>query len=288
MEIFKQIRPLKAYLRHARLLGKTIGLVPTMGALHKGHMALIKAAQPQNDITICSIFVNPTQFNNPADLLKYPRTLDKDTELLKEVRCDVLFCPDNDEIYPKKSALKLDFGPLDKVMEGKFRPGHFSGVGIVVSKLFNIVQPDNAYFGQKDWQQFSIINRLTEELSFSVAVHGIPTLREEDGLALSSRNQRLSAEQRTKATIFYRALSDASKKLKKGKKIDDVKNDIKNMIAREADVTLEYFEVVESENLNPIENVESASRPILCIAGFVGEIRLIDNMFLNIDGTEGN
>jgi pantoate--beta-alanine ligase len=251
-----------------------------MGALHRGHMSLINAAQPQNDITVCSIFVNPTQFNNHADLLKYPRTLEKDTKLLEEVRCDVLFCPDNDEIYPKKSTVTFDFGTIDKVMEGKFRPGHFSGVGLVVSKLFNIVQPDNAYFGQKDWQQFSIINRLAEELNFDVTVHSVPTLREQDGLALSSRNQRLTADQRPKATVFYKALCAASRKIKNGEKIEAVKAYIKNMVTQESEVTLEYFEVAESKNLNLIENVESANQPIMCIAGFVGEVRLIDNMFL--------
>lgn len=281
MEIFKQISPLKAYLKRARLLGKTIGLVPTMGALHQGHIALVRAAQPQNNITVCSIFVNPAQFNNSADLLKYPRTLEKDIKLLEEVHCDVLFCPDSKEMYPEKSTMTIDFGPIDKVMEGKFRPGHFSGVGLVVSKLFNIVQPDNAYFGQKDWQQFSIINRLADELNFNVNVHGIPTLREADGLALSSRNLRLTPDQRSKATVFYRALVKAGRKIKSGEKIAAVKTDIENMIADEAGVTLEYFEVAESKNLNPLENVENASRPIMCIAGYVGEIRLIDNMFLD-------
>src|SRR5688572_15791010 len=167
MEIFKQITPLKTHLKSARLQGKTIGLVPTMGALHQGHIALIRASQQHNSFTVCSIFVNPTQFNNPDDLLKYPRTLEKDTELLKEVRCDVLFCPEVRELYPQPSTLKLDFGDLDKVMEGKFRPGHFSGVGLIVSKLFNVVQPDNAYFGQKDWQQFAVISRLIDEMNFN-------------------------------------------------------------------------------------------------------------------------
>jgi pantoate--beta-alanine ligase len=280
MKIFKQISPLKAYLKDVRLSGKTIGLVPTMGALHDGHVALIKAAKTQSQVIVCSIFVNPTQFNNPSDLLKYPRTLDKDTELLKEVRCDVLFCPETKEIYPAESKLKLDFGALDHVMEGKFRPGHFSGVGLVVSKLFNIVQPDHAYFGQKDWQQFAVIQQLIEEMNFNIDLHGVPTLREADGLALSSRNQRLSKEQRPHANIFYRALSEAKLKLQAGEKIEKVKEMVRTIVEQKPGVKLEYFEVAESKNLNLVENVERANRPIMCIAGYVGEIRLIDNMFL--------
>jgi pantoate--beta-alanine ligase len=281
MKIFKHISPLKAYLKDARLSGKSIGLVPTMGALHDGHIALIKAAQTLNQVTVCSIFVNPTQFNNASDLLKYPRTLEIDTELLKEVRCDVLFCPEITEIYPEKSTLTLDFGPLDKVMEGEFRPGHFSGVGLVVSKLFNIVQPDHAYFGQKDWQQFAVISHLVKELNFNVTLHGVPTLREKDGLALSSRNQRLTADQRKVATVFYRSLTEAKTRLNAGQKINEVKKAIKDLVEKEPGAKLEYLEVADSINLNLLENVESANRPILCIAGFIGEIRLIDNMFVH-------
>jgi pantoate--beta-alanine ligase len=281
MEIFKQISPLKAYLKAARLSGKTIGLVPTMGALHRGHAALIKASKSQTQVTVCSIFVNPTQFNNSADLLKYPRTLDKDIELLKEVRCDVLFCPETDELYPAKSLLKLDFGPLDRVMEGKFRPGHFSGVGLVVSKLFNIVQPDHAYFGQKDWQQFSVIQQLLEEMNFGLELHGVPTLREDDGLALSSRNQRLSKEQRPHANVFYTALVEAKSKLRAGEQIENVKEMVRSVVEKKPGIKLEYFEVAESKNLNLVENVDTAEKPIMCIAGYVGEVRLIDNMFVN-------
>jgi pantoate--beta-alanine ligase len=281
MQIFKKIAPLKTFLKDFRLQGKSIGMVPTMGALHNGHLSLINTCQGQNQISVCTVFVNPTQFNNDSDLLKYPRTLDKDIEMLKEVHCDVLFCPETEEIYPTKSALRFDFGRLDKIMEGQYRPGHFSGVGLVVSKLLNIVEPDKAYFGQKDWQQFAIIRQLVEELNFNVELHSVPTLREEDGLALSSRNLRLTAEQRTVASIFYRALMVAKADLKSGKKIEDVKNLVRKMVETVPDVTLEYFEVTESTNLNPIENVEGADRPIICIAGYVGEVRLIDNMFIS-------
>lgn len=283
MEIFKQIAPLKAYLKDAKKQGWSVGLVPTMGALHQGHLALIKASQSQNQITVSTIFVNPTQFNNPADLLKYPRTIERDTQLLKEVQCDVLFSPENEELYPVKSIIKLDFGHLDKVMEGEFRPGHFSGVALIVSKLLNIVEPDHAYFGQKDWQQFAVISRLVDELKFNVNLHSIPTLREADGLALSSRNLRLTAEQRSIGSVFYRALLLAKKELKQGEKIFSVKKNVKQMVERNSDVKLEYFEVADSSNLKLLENVDGASRPIMCIAGYIGDIRLIDNMFLDQD-----
>jgi pantoate--beta-alanine ligase len=280
MKIFKQISPLKAYLEAARRSGKSIGLVPTMGALHRGHISLVEASQARNQITVCSIFVNPTQFNNPTDLLKYPRTLEKDTELLKEVRCDVLFCPETEEMYPSQSVMKLDFGSLDKVMEGQFRPGHFSGVGVVVSKLFNIVKPDHAYFGQKDWQQFAIISQMVRDLGFDLTLHGIPTLRETDGLALSSRNQRLTPEQRPHASVFYRALIMAKPRLLAGEEMETIKAMVKEMVENEPGVTFEYFEVADSTNLNTLKNVEASNRPIMCIAGYVGEVRLIDNMFV--------
>lgn len=271
---------MKAHLEAARLSGKSIGLVPTMGALHKGHLSLIEASQAQNQITVCSIFVNPAQFNNPSDLLKYPRTIEKDTEMLKEVRCDVLFCPETEEMYPHQPMVKFDFHPLDKVMEGKFRPGHFSGVGLVVSKLFNIVEPDHAYFGQKDWQQFAIINQMVQDLSFDITLHSIPTLREADGLALSSRNQRLTNEQRPHAIVFYRALTLAKRKLQEGEEPEAVQALVKEMVENEPGVTFEYFELADSTNLNTIKNVEASNRPIMCIAGYVGEVRLIDNMFV--------
>jgi pantoate--beta-alanine ligase len=280
MEIFKQIAPLKAYLKELKCRGKSVGLVPTMGALHEGHISLITASQSENEVTVSSIFVNPVQFNNPGDLLKYPRTIEKDIQLLQSSGCDVLFSPDNLEMYPDKSTLTFDFGPLDKSMEGQFRPGHFSGVALVVSKLFNIVQPDHAYFGQKDWQQFAIIQKLTEELNFDIGLHSVATLRERDGLALSSRNQRLSVEERAKANIFYEALLHAKTALREGKKVAEIKPRLTEIVERYPEVRLEYFELVDSQNLNPLENVGGSEHAILCIAGYVGEVRLIDNMFI--------
>ncbi len=280
MEIFTQIAPLKAFLKDFRCQGKSIGLVPTMGALHPGHLSLIKAAKSQNDVTVGSIFVNPIQFNNENDLLKYPRTLEEDTKLLESEGCDVLFSPERREMYPEKSTLTMDFGNLDKIMEGQFRPGHFSGVALIVSKLFNIVLPDRAYFGQKDWQQFAIIRKLTEELDFDIALHSVPTIREPDGLARSSRNMRLSADDRKKANVFYQALVTAKTALANGERLATVKSETTRYVSEVPGVRLEYFEMADSKDLNLIENVEQSTKPILCIAGYVGEVRLIDNMFV--------
>lgn len=281
MQVFNEIASLKAFLDAKRRDGKTIGLVPTMGALHDGHLALIKAASAENDITVCSIYVNPTQFNNASDLLKYPRTLDKDTESLEKVECDALFYPNNEEMYETSSVIRFDFGHLDKVMEGRFRPGHFSGVALVVSKLFNIVEPDTAYFGQKDWQQFTIIRKLVDELKFNLKLRVIPTLREADGLAMSSRNLRLTTEERSRALVFHKALLAAKEALHGGKNVDAVSRMVREIVEKDKNVSLEYFEIAESTNLNLLDNVNGADRPIMCIAGFVGEVRLIDNMFLD-------
>lgn len=281
MQIFREIAPLKAFLVEKRRLGQAIGLVPTMGALHQGHLSLVQRSKNENSITVCSIFVNPAQFNNPADLQKYPRTPETDIDLLKKAGCDALFIPEVAEMYNSVSLLKFDFGHLDKVMEGQFRPGHFSGVALVVSKLFHIVDPDHAYFGQKDWQQFAIIRQLVHELRFNLKLKSVPTLREPDGLAMSSRNMRLSPTQRTKATVLYQALQQASQSMKNGLSIDEVKKNLQSTIERDSEIKLEYFEVADSENLNLLNSVENVDRPILCIAAFVGEVRLIDNMFLS-------
>lgn len=280
MEIFKKIAPLKAFLKEIRKSEKTVGLVPTMGALHNGHLALITASKAQNQVTVATIYINPTQFNNPADLEKYPRSLDEDVAKLEKVGCDVVFVPDNIEMYETITQLKFDFGPLGNVMEGKYRPGHFSGVALIVSKLFNIVRPDNAYFGQKDWQQFAIIQQVAKELKFDLSLHSVPTLRESDGLAMSSRNLRLNPGQRRNANIFYKALLDARKNLLNGKNVSEVKDLVGDIVGKMEDVRLEYFEVADSKNLNVLEFVNGTEKPILCIAGYVGDVRLIDNMFL--------
>jgi len=280
MQIFNEIDPLKAFLVEKRTQGKTVGFVATMGALHEGHLELIRNSQNDNSITICSIFVNPSQFNNPSDLQKYPRTLDTDIAHLKKVGCDALFYPEVGTMYDQESFVRFDFGHLDKVMEGEFRPGHFSGVALVVSKLFHIVEPDIAYFGQKDWQQFAIIRQLSRELKFNIQVKSVPTLREASGLAMSSRNARLTSAQREKAAILNHVLKEAIVQLKNGKPISHVKDGAKARLGYDPEIQLEYFEVADSENLKALTDVKESARPILCIAAFVGEVRLIDNMFL--------
>jgi pantoate--beta-alanine ligase len=281
MQIFREIAPLRAFLVEKRKQGLTVGFVPTMGALHQGHLSLIHASKNENSLTVCSIFVNPTQFNNPADLQKYPRTLDIDTALLEKAGCDVLFYPDAAHMYESETVIKFDFGHLDKVMEGQFRPGHFSGVALVVSKLFHIAEPDHAYFGQKDWQQFAIIRQLTRELKFNLTLKSIPTLREPGGLAMSSRNMRLTSAQQKKAEILFEALTHATALLNKGVAIEQVKLNVKKLVEYEPEIKLEYVEVADSENLKLLKNVDESEKPILCIAAFVGDVRLIDNMFLH-------
>ena len=281
MQIFKEIAPLKAFLVEKRRMGQTVGFVPTMGALHEGHLSLIQASRNDNEITVSSIFVNPAQFNNPSDLEKYPRTPDTDIAMMEKVGCDALFFPDTRVMYEGESTLRFDFGNLEQVMEGKFRPGHFSGVALVVSKLFHIVEPDYAYFGQKDWQQFAIIRQLVRELKFNVQLKNVPTLREPDGLAMSSRNMRLTSTQRKKAAVLNQALVQASAMLIDGSTIDKVKMHVQHMLDNDREIKLEYFEVANSENLKLLNRVEDSVPIILCIAAFVGEVRLIDNMFLS-------
>lgn len=283
MEIFKEIEPLRAFLEIGRRLHKSIGFVPTMGALHDGHLSLIRASRAQNDLTVCSIYVNPTQFNNATDLAKYPKTVEKDIEMLRQSGCDVLFLPEDSTMYKREGRLKLDFGVLDKVLEGEFRPGHFSGVALVVSKFFNIIQPNRAYFGQKDFQQFKVINRLVEELNFDIELPFVPTLREPDGLAMSSRNLRLNPEERVKALIFFKSLQLAREELRKGASIDTVKSKVKSLFETTSGVRLEYFEIANAENLTLVESISNSTNCIMLVAGFVGEVRLIDNMFVSKD-----
>ena len=205
MHIFTEIAPLRAYLSSQYADHFSVGLVPTMGALHEGHLSLIRASKKDNSITVCSIYVNPAQFGNREDLEKYPRSLVSDISMLKEGGCDILFCPENAEMYGEQDTIHFDFGSCGNVLEGKFRPGHFSGVALVVSKLFNIVEPHKAYFGQKDYQQFMIVSQLVTSLKFKVKLVCMPIKREEDGLAMSSRNQRLTATEGRMLWYFINA-----------------------------------------------------------------------------------
>ena len=280
MDIFNQIEPLRAYLKSQRKTNLSIGLVPTMGALHAGHLALIKTSKIENEITVCSIYVNPTQFNNAGDLEKYPRLLEKDSAMLESVGCNILFAPLNEEMYASPSQLRIDFGDLDKVLEGKFRPGHFSGVGLVVSKLFNIVQPDIAYFGQKDYQQFAVITKLKEELLFDSKLKALPIVREVNGLAMSSRNRRLTADQRETAMVFYQSLLFAKQSLSKRMPWKQIESEVERRCEAMPDVRLEYIALVDRKNLNSLDHVSIASQAVILIAGYVGEVRLIDNILL--------
>lgn len=280
MQIFKDIASLQQELKTSRN-SRTLGFVPTMGALHQGHLSLIGASKKDTDKTICSIFINPKQFNNPEDLKKYPRTLEKDISMLKEAGCDYLFLPSEDELYgQKKLLININFGYLENIMEGKYRPGHFNGVGLVVSKLFNIVRPDKAYFGQKDLQQFTIIKQLVDELNFSIDLKCMPIIRESDGLAMSSRNMNLNNSARKNATVFYKALNKASLMLKQGEGIEGVKREISDLFNGHNEANLEYFEIVSAQSLLPLKVYRQEIKTALCIAGYIDGIRLIDNVII--------
>lgn len=277
MLVFNTIAETQEYLKKQN---KTIGFVPTMGALHAGHISLIERAKTENELTVCSIFVNPTQFNNPEDLKKYPRTLEKDCEMLEAAGCDVVFAPSAEEMYPNLPALKFDFGSLETVMEGKFRPGHFNGVGIVVAKLFHIVKPTKAYFGLKDLQQVAVIRRMVNDLSFDLELIPCPTLREPDGLAMSSRNTRLSPEARALAPQIFKALNLAKESLQKVGNINLAKESVNQHFRQYPEFELEYFEISDFDTLEPLESYDKSKKAALCIAAFLGGVRLIDNILV--------
>ncbi len=277
MQIFKNIFETKAYLKSQT---GSIGFVPTMGALHEGHISLINRAKSENELVVCSIFVNPTQFNNPDDLAKYPRTLERDCEMLEKAGCDVVFVPDANEMYPEPPQLKLHFGNLEQVMEGQFRPGHFNGVGIVVAKLFHIAEPTRAYFGLKDIQQVAVINRLVKDLHFNVEIVPCPTLRENDGLAMSSRNARLSADARTNAPAIYQALREASVRLINGMPICEIKEQLIDFFSARPEFNLEYFDIADFATLEPLNEKLSPGNNALCIAAYLDGVRLIDNLIV--------
>ncbi|GGF33600.1 pantothenate synthetase [Echinicola rosea] len=254
-----------------------------MGALHDGHLKLVKNAKANTDFVVVSIFVNPTQFNNPADLEKYPRTIEQDVKLLGEAGVDMVFLPAVGEMYPEPTKLTFDFGALERVLEGAFRPGHFNGVGVIVSKLFHIVQPDKAFFGQKDLQQVAIIRRMVDDLSFGVEVVVVPTSRELDGLAMSSRNGRLTAVDRKRALILFDSLTLARKELLAGKSWFEVQKKISHKFNLEQGVELEYFELVRTKSLETVSAIDISQQAepqeySICTAAYVGEVRLIDNL----------
>lgn len=278
MEVFTSVKSLRQYLDQQLLQQKTIGLVPTMGALHKGHISLIEAAKKDTDIVVCSVFVNPTQFNNPEDLAKYPRTFEADSMMLENAGCSAVFAPSVEEMYPEQPVLKMNFGALETVMEGASRPGHFNGVGIVVSKLFNIVRPHRAYFGQKDLQQVSVVRQLVNDLAFGFELVVCPTVRETDGLAMSSRNTRLNAAERAIAPHIYRILAGAGEDLRAGKHVSEVIGWAKSEFEKIREFTLDYFEVINLKTLLPVEKIGLAGTNAICVAAFLGPVRLIDNI----------
>ncbi len=280
MYLFYEILPLQSYLSKYKGSSK-IGFVPTMGALHQGHLSLIERAKKENDLVVASIFVNPTQFDKAEDLLKYPKTLDSDKLLLNSVGCDVVLAPSVEEMYPEKIASqKFNFDGLDAVMEGKFRPGHFDGVGTVVKRLFDIVKPDNAYFGEKDYQQLMIVKKMVETEKIPVNIIGCQISREPDGLAMSSRNKRLTEVQRLEAPLIYKSLQKA-KTMFADNDLEKVKEMMSSKFSGNEILNLEYFEIADATTLLPADKKTESKKYRGFIAVFADTIRLIDNIALN-------
>lgn len=276
MQFFELIDPTRQWLEQARQTGRSIGFVPTMGALHKGHIALAERAKKENDMVGCSIFVNPIQFDNPEDLEKYPRTLDEDLRMLREAGCDLVFAPSAGEMYPGPVTEKFNFGPLERVMEGKFRPGHFNGVAVVVKKLFDIFTPDRAYFGEKDFQQLRIIQEMVRMQNLSLEIVPCPTIREADGLAMSSRNRRLSVGERAVAPEIYKAMLEVKEKAG-SISVTNAKDMASKRLAK-AGFMPEYVEISAVSDLQPVEDWNYKIPTRIFVACFLGKVRLIDNL----------
>ncbi|MDR0543632.1 MAG: pantoate--beta-alanine ligase [Dysgonamonadaceae bacterium] len=277
MELLKTVRELRSVVAGKRENKNTVGFVPTMGALHPGHLALVRQAVAENDVAVVSIFVNPTQFNDKNDLLHYPRTLEADCERLKDTGAAIVFAPSVEEIYPEPDTRQFDFGSLATVMEGKFRPGHFNGVAQVVSRLFDIVQPDRAYFGEKDFQQLAIIRAMAKQLNLPVEIVAHPIVREADGLAMSSRNIRLSAELRKNAAAISRILFESQKK-KDHLSIAELKKEVTDRINAVPGLETEYFELVDGYSLQTVRHWNDSDFIAGCVAVYAGNVRLIDNI----------
>jgi pantoate--beta-alanine ligase len=277
MKLIKTISELQAELSVYRAQGKKIGLVPTMGALHAGHASLVKRSVADNDATVVSVFVNPTQFNDKNDLAKYPRTLEADCKLLEGLNATYVFAPEVAEMYPEPDTRQFSFAPLDTVMEGAFRPGHFNGVAQIVSKLFDAVQPDNAYFGEKDFQQLAIIREMVRQLGYQLNIVGCPIVREADGLALSSRNARLSENERKIALNISQTLFKSCT-FAAAHSVAETIAFVENSIAAVDGLRLEYFQIVDGRTLQPIADWAETDYVVGCITVFCGEVRLIDNI----------
>ena len=283
MEILRNKSEIIDFLALEKRKGREIGLIPTMGALHEGHISLVRKAVLENDISVCSIFVNPAQFNNPEDFANYPVNPDGDIQLLGSAGCSVVFLPDSREIYDMgtNGYLTIDFGYLNTICEGRYRPGHFSGVGLIVAKLFNIIMPHRAYFGQKDLQQFAVIRKLVHDLSIPVELRRMPIIREPDGLAMSSRNQRISPADRPGAIIFHQTLMRAKRLLLEGYNTERIKKEAIDQFNGDQVYRLEYLELVNADNFELVENYEGQPNLAFCIAGYCRNIRLIDNLLIN-------
>ena len=277
MLVVETINQLHAFLAAARSEGKSIGLVPTMGALHEGHASLVERCVKENDVTVVSVFVNPTQFNDKGDLERYPRTLEADCALLSALGTDCVFAPSVEEVYPKPDTRVFDFDPLDKVMEGVYRPGHFNGVAQIVSKLFMYVEPTRAYFGEKDFQQLAIIREMVRQQGFALEIVGCPIVREADGLAMSSRNTLLTPEQRVTALAISKALFE-SVKYAETHTLSETKQMVEQAIADTEGLELEYYEVVDGNTLQSVTAWDDTDYIVGCITVYCGKVRLIDNI----------
>lgn len=277
METIKAIPKLKSVLDGCRQRNAKIGFVPTMGALHGGHLSLVRESIRNNEITVVSIYVNPSQFNNENDLKNYPRNFDKDCEVLAKENVSFVFAPTDQEMYPEPDTRVFDFHEMGTVMEGKFRPGHFNGVAQIVSKLFDVVEPDRAYFGEKDFQQLAIVRQLVVKLGYKIEIIGCPIVRENDGLAMSSRNQLLTKEQRRAAPLIYLTLKAAKAKLL-DENIETIGQFVKETINKDSHLELEYFVMVNSNTLIPIPFIDPVQPTRACIAVYANPVRLIDNM----------
>lgn len=280
MKVVNSIEELRENLSQERLEKRSIGLVPTMGALHAGHISLVERCVRENDVCVVSVFVNPTQFNDKHDLETYPRTLEADCALLEAAGCHYVFAPSVEEMYPEPDTRVFNLGRVAEVMEGAMRPGHFNGVAQVVSKLFYIVEPDNAYFGEKDFQQIAVIRAMVKQLNIPVKINVCPIKREADGLALSSRNTRLTPELRQKAPLIARTLKESTT-FAPGKSVQEVIDFVVNTINADPDMRVEYYEIVDGNTLEAIKDWSETDYPVGCITVFCGEVRLIDNIKYN-------
>jgi pantoate--beta-alanine ligase len=280
MKICATIPETRAACRDARSGRKRLGLVPTMGALHEGHLSLVRAAKARCDAVAVSIFVNPTQFGPTEDLSKYPRQFDRDRQLLEKEGINILFAPSVDEIYPDGAVTWVVVEGLSEKLDGRSRPGHFRGVTTIVAKLFHIIEPDAAFFGQKDAAQLAVIRRMVKDLNFSVEIVACPIVRESDGLAMSSRNAYLNREERGRALVLQRSLQQVQREFQNGERIAaKLISAAKQVFARDAQVVLDYFEIVDPDTLDPVERI--SQKTLVAVAAYVGSTRLIDNLVLN-------